>query len=214
MLLTEYQAQVRNLVNDAQKNYWTDAELTSYINQARRQTALDTLCVRKFQPGTLKAGQEQYTYTDPGLALPQGNQVIDIVNITVIWGQTRYQLGYMPFTMLSAVFRAWVNYQRIPCAFSIYNANTFFIAYIPDIDYQAEFDTAILPLPLANDNTVETIPTPYDEAVQFFAASLARLKLQQYTEYQAYQKIYLEKTARLGAMPPRRIPYVFENEVF
>jgi hypothetical protein len=214
MILSQYTTQVRRLLNDAQANYWSNDELRDYINEARRQVARDTLCVRLFQNGTLQAGQEQYEYTDVNLALPQGNQVVDIINITVIWGTLRYPLGYAPFTAFSAYFRSWVNFQRIPAVFTIYNARQFWVAYVPDINYAAEFDTAILPLNLANDNTVDTIPSPYDEAVKFFAASLARLKLQQYKEYEAQQQIYDKYIARLGAMPPRRIPYVIQNEVF
>ena len=214
MLLSQYQTQVRRLLNDAQKNYWTDGELTDYINDAREQTAVDTLCVRQFQNGILKAAQEKYEYTDVGLALPQGNQVVDMINITIIWGNTRFPLGYAPFTLFSGMFRQWVGYQRVPVAFTIYNATQFWVAWTPDIDYQAEFDTAIIPLRLANDNTVDTIPHRYDQAVKFYAAYQARFKLQQYTEAERMRKEYEMMTARLGAMPPRRIPYAFENEVF
>jgi hypothetical protein len=219
MLLSEYQVQTRRLLNDSQKNYWTDAELTDYINEARRQTAVDTLCVRKFQkflsdgvtPITLTPGIEQYQYTD---ILPLGTQTIDIINISIVWGNSLIQLGWCPFTTFSGMFRQYINYRRTPVAFTVYNTTEFWIAYIPDQAYAAEFDTAILPLNLVNDNTVDSIPVPYSEAVKYFAASLARLKLQQYSEYQAQQKIYEQKIARLGAMPPRRIPYAFENEVF
>lgn len=211
MLLSQYQTSVRRLLNDAQRNYWADGELTDYINEARRQVAVETVCVRKFQLTALIATQEQYNYTDILPALPQ---TIDIINATVIWGNSRVPLGYMPFSLFSATFRTWTNYQRVPAAFTIYSASQFWIGYTPDQAYPIELDTAVLPLSLANDNTVDSIPSPYDEAVKFFAASLARLKLQQYTEYQALQKMYTEKVAKLGAMPPRRIPYVFENEVF
>lgn len=214
MLLSQYTTAVRRLLNDSQANYWTNDELKDYINEARRKVAVDTKCVRAFQTGNLVAGQERYTFTDVNVALPQGNQVVDIINITAIWGTARYQLGYAPFTLFSAKFRAYVNLQTIPCAFTVYNANEYWIGYVPDQNYPCEFDTAIQPLALANDNTVDAIPSPYDEAVKFFAASLARLKLQQYKEYEAQQTIYEKYIARLGAMPPRRIPYVFTNDIF
>lgn len=214
MLLSQYQTSVRRLLNDSQKNYWPDTELTDYINEARRKLAVDTVCVRQFQTGTLQTGQEQYEFTDVGVALPQGNQVVDIINITVIWGNTRYQLGYLPFTQFSAVFRTWTNYQRLPAAFTIYNARQYWIGYVPDQQYVSEYDTAILPLNLANDNTVDTIPPPYDEAVKYYAAFLARLKLQQYNEAKTQKQLYVDRVTELGAMPPRRIPYVFENEIF
>lgn len=211
MLLSQYIVQVRRLLNDAQRNYWTDQELTDYINEARNQTALDTLCCRKFQEANLIAGQERYQYTD---ILPNGSQTVDVINITIIWGNQRVQLGYQPFTRFSAIFRPWLNYRRLPAAFTVYNQSEFWIGYKPDQAYEAEFDTAVRPLALANDNTVDILPDMYAAAVKFYAASTARLKLQQYTEYEAMQKIYLNTTARLGAMPPRRIPYVFETDVY
>jgi hypothetical protein len=211
MLLSQYQTAVRRILNDAQRNYWADPELTDYINEARRQVAVETICVRKFQVTALITGQEQYNYSD---ILPTTPQTVDIVNATCIWGNSRVPLGYMPFSLFSATFRTWTNYQRVPAAFSIYNSTQFWIGYTPDQAYPIELDTAVLPANLANDNTIDTIPPPYDEAVKFFAASLARLKLQQYTEYKALQSMYTEKVTKLGCMSPRRIPYVFENEVF
>lgn len=222
-LLSQYIRDTRRLLGDSQRNYWSDQELTDYINEARDQTAVDTLCVREFQtsgiPATdsgtgLVTGQERYQYTDASLALPKGNQIVDIINVTIIWGTSRIQLGWAPFTKFSAYFRPWTNYQRTPCAFTVYNATEFWIAWVPDQNYPTEFDTAIKPLPLANDNDVDPLPVMYSRAVKFYAASLARLKLQQYTEYEAQQKIYTQTISRLGAMPPRRIPYVFENDLF
>jgi len=50
--------------------------------------------------------------------------------------------------------------------------------------------------------------------VKFYAAYLSRYKLQQYAEAGKMEQEYMKQIARLGAMPPRRIPYVYENEVF
>lgn len=214
MLLSQYIIQVRRLLNDSQKNYWSDQELADYVNEGRRRTAVDTLCVREFQQSNLVTGQERYSYTDPTLALPKGNQVVDIIGVTVLWGTTRIQLGWAPFTKFSAYFRTWVNYQRVPVCFTIYNAKEFWIAYVPDQNYVTEFDTAIRPLDLVSDNDDDPIPPMYDEAPKYWAARLARLKLQQYAEADKQKTYYLDEIARLGAMPPRRIPYVFENEIF
>jgi hypothetical protein len=227
VLLSQYIVQVRRLLNEARPNYWSDQELADYVNEARQKTAIDTICCRKFQTsgtGTLNPagtglvqGQETYEYTDPGLALPQGNLIVDIINITIIWGaagNSRIQLGWMPFTKFSAYFRPWVNYQRTPAAFTIYNATSFWVGFIPDITYPVEFDTAIVPLPLVSDNDTDLIPKMYDQAVKYWAARLARLKLQQYNEADKQESYYMKEIARIGAMPPRRIPYQFENELF
>ena len=222
MLLSQYIKSVRRLVNDSQHNYWSDDELTDYINEGRRRTAVKTLCVRKFQTsgftgdaGTgLQIGQERYLYTDPNLALPQGGQIVDIINVTILWGTSRVMLAWAPFTKFSAYFRPWQSYQNIPTVFTIYNATEFWIAYTPQQLYPVEFDTAIYPLNLANDNDVDELPNMYNEAPKYWAARLARLKLQQYTEADAQEKLFEKEITMLGAMPPRRIPYIFENDTF
>lgn len=221
-LLSQYITQVRRLLGDSQRNYWSDQELTDYINEGRRRTAIKTLCCREFQtsgfagdPGTgLQQGQERYSYTDANLALPKANQIVDIINVTILWGTSRVQLGWAPFTKFSAYFRPWLSYQRIPCAFTVYNATEFWIAYTPDQNYPTEFDTAIVPLNLATDNDVDALPLMFDEAPKYWAARLARLKLQQYTEAEAQEKLFDKEIATLGAIPPRRIPYIFENDLF
>lgn len=209
MLLSAYITQVRRLLNDAQKNYWTNTELGDYVNEARVHVAVDTLCIRKFQTATLTAGQEAFEYNSLFVSPPQ---VVDLINVTLIWGNTRVPLGYLPFTTLSGYLRTQVNYRRLPFGYSIYNASQFWVAPPPDIDYVGEFDTAVLPANLANDNTVDTIPPPYDEAVKFYAAMLARLQLQQYSEAKAQKTLYTDRIAELGQMPPRRIPYVYSND--
>ncbi len=61
MTLQDYINQVRSLVHDLASVDYTDAELTSYINNARTAVALDFQCVRRFVQGaTIIAQKEQY----------------------------------------------------------------------------------------------------------------------------------------------------------
>lgn|SRR5262245_56726657 len=212
MILSQYITAVRRLLNDSQRNYWPNDELTDYINEARRKTAVDTLCVRAFQTSNLVTGQERYNYSD---LFPTTPQTIDIINLTLIWGATRVPLRYYPFTIYSAYFRPWINYRQLPVCFTVYNSGEFWVAPLPDQNYAGEFDTARLPLALANDNTVDSIPIPYDEAVKYYAAYLARLRLQQYSEAKAQKEMYTQRIGELGQMPPRRIPYIYtQDEMF
>lgn len=209
MTLSQYITAVRRLLNDSQRNYWPNDELTDYINEARRKTAVDTICVRDFQLASLTVGQERYTYNALFGTSPQ---TIDVINVTLLWGATRVPMRYAPFTIFSAYFRPWINYRQLPVVFSVYNMSEFWLAPNPDQTYQGEFDTARLPLTLANDNTVDDIPIPYSDAVKYYAAYLARLRLQQYTEAKAQLALYQQRIAELGAMPPRRIPYVYTQD--
>lgn len=62
MALTSYITATRRLLHDSSSKYFTDAELTSYINQARQRIGLDTGSVRGLITFNLSASQESYPY--------------------------------------------------------------------------------------------------------------------------------------------------------
>jgi hypothetical protein len=47
--LSGYITQVRRLLHDANANFYTDQQLTDYINAARARTVRDTGCLRSIQ---------------------------------------------------------------------------------------------------------------------------------------------------------------------
>jgi len=47
--LNSYITEVRRLLHDANGNFYSDSELTDYINGARDRVARDTGCLRKLQ---------------------------------------------------------------------------------------------------------------------------------------------------------------------
>ena len=47
--LSSYITEVRRLLHDANGNFWSDAELTDYINDARQRVVRDTGCLRTLQ---------------------------------------------------------------------------------------------------------------------------------------------------------------------
>jgi hypothetical protein len=210
VVLSEYRTRVRRLLNDAQANYWTNPELNAYINEAREKTAIDTACVRSFQLGTLLTNVDKYLFRD---IVPNGAKTIDILGVQVIFGNTRYSLRWYDYTYFTAFYRPWKQYRQLPVAFSIYGPNIVYIAPPPNIDYpQSEFDTAIIPDNLINDNTEDIIPEPYSDAVKYYAARLAKLRMQQYEEALAFDKLYTQRTNELNAMYPRRIHNIYEQD--
>ena len=210
MLLSEYRTRVRRLLNDAQGNYWTNPELDAYVNEAREKTAIDTACVRSFQLGTLLTNVDKYLFRD---IVPNGAKTIDILGIQPIFGNTRYSLRWYDYTYLTAFYRPWTQYRQLPVAFSIYGPNILYIAPAPNVDYpNTEFDTAIVPDQLINDNTQDIIPEPYTDAVKYYAARLAKLRMQQYEEALAFDKLYTQRTNELNAMYPRRIHNIYEQD--
>ena len=51
--LNSYITEVRRLLHDANANFWTNPELTDYINDARNRVAADTSCSRSLASITL-----------------------------------------------------------------------------------------------------------------------------------------------------------------
>ncbi len=60
--LTDYLDRERQLLHDVDGDYYTDDQLTSWTNIARRRVVGDTGCNRQLQLGYLQADQETFTY--------------------------------------------------------------------------------------------------------------------------------------------------------
>jgi hypothetical protein len=60
--LADYITQVRRLLHDASGNYWTDSDLTDYINDARFVIAMESGSIRCLYNFYLSAGQESYPF--------------------------------------------------------------------------------------------------------------------------------------------------------
>ena len=60
--LSDYDTQVADLLHDPNQQIWNPGQLDRYINEARRQTVMDTGCLRLLQTAYLWAGQESYTF--------------------------------------------------------------------------------------------------------------------------------------------------------
>jgi len=188
-LLSDYLTGVRRLVHDSTGNYWLDAELIEYINQARFRVVSDTGCNRILQSVSTVASQETYPYS----GITQGISTIDVLNITLLWGSMRVPLTYMPYTEFNLKMRAWQSFTARPVAFCVYGQNTIYLGPIPDQVYTMEWDTIVMPALLANYTDVDTIVFPYVEPVVFYAAYMAKFKEQSYEEAERFLKTYTMK---------------------
>lgn len=204
--LTQYITSTRRLLHDSTGNYWSDAELTDYINEARFRVVADTGCNRVLQTVNLTAGQETYAYG----VLPSGTSTIDVLNITVLWGAMRVPLNYMPFTEFNMKMRAWQSFQARPVAFTVYGQNTVYVGPIPDQTYVSEWDTVVMPATLVNGTDVDTILFPYTSGITFYAAYLAKYKEQSLEEAERFHEAYNAKVREsIRSSFTRRLPSVF-----
>jgi hypothetical protein len=189
--LSGYITQTRRLLHDVNANFWTNAELTDYINDGRGHLVQDTGCNRVLQ-----------SYT-----LAQGVNTIDVLNVILYWGNTRIPLAYLPWTDFNAQLRYWQTYTGRPVGFSMYGPKKIYISPTTDQSYQAEFDTVVLKDPLTDADPVETLPSPFTEAVPFYAAYLAKYQEQSYGEAEIFKQEYQKHVLQaLNTTFTRRLP--------
>lgn len=204
--LSDYIDKTRRLLHDTSGSYYTDSDLTSYINDARERVVRDTGCLRSMQTLSLVASQETYDFS----ALSGGKTTFDVLNATLINGNVRYPLFYMPWTQFNAELRQWTNNTSQPVALSIYGQSTFYFGPVPDQVYSVEMDTIILPTVMVNTTDTDTINAPYTTAVPFYAAYLAKFQEQSFGESGTYEEQYRKQLAAIqSSVMTRRLftPY-------
>jgi hypothetical protein len=114
------------------------------------------------------------------------------MGISVIVNNERLKLQYLPYTQMDAFARGWVNFQDWPTVFSRVGATNIIIAPVPNQNYPTDWDVAVVPPNLVNTTDVETIPVPFTEPVQYYAAYKAKLKPQAQGEAKYFYDLYLE----------------------
>ena len=173
-----------------------------------------------FPPSTpFASGTAQLTYYQPAEIIPYSalnttNQILDTLNVTIYWGNSRIPLRYMPWTLFNAQLRYWQNYICRPVAFSVYGQQQIYIGPVPDQSYLMEVDTVILPLPLSQNtpSAVDPINDPFTTPVAFYAAYKAKYKEQSYGEAELYKQEYNKHVqAALNSSYTRRIPDPYSN---
>lgn len=209
VVLSDYITQTRRLLHDATGQFWSNAELTDYINQGRNRVAQDSKCLRQLLTGvTLTSNVENYSVA----ALPNGSQIIDIMGISIYWGNTRIKLQYKPWTQFDAEFRYWQNMQSRPIAFSRLGALTVYVGPKPDQNYTSDWDIAYLPNVLVSDNTAEQIPDLFTSPVKYYAAYLAKFKEQSYGEAEMFKGEYGQNIMQIARSYMTRVipdPYAY-----
>jgi hypothetical protein len=205
--LQTYITATQRLLHDANATFYSTAELTDYINAGRRKVALDTACLRALDTVTLTAGQENYTLST---LASKGSRAIDLVNLVVLWGNSRIPLQWAAWTQFNAYFRAWVTNQSRPAVWSNFgsgSAMSIFIQPVPDQNYTAHLDYFYIPADLIDNTTVDEIVYPYTDPVPYYAAKEAKMKEQNYGESAVYEQKYKEKAMwAISASYTRRLP--------
>lgn len=143
----------------------------------------------------LNQGQEVYKFSDIDLSGNPGcSAVFYVRSVAVIYSNYRYPVGIYAFSEYQAKIRNFpFQYQYTPAFASQFGqgtAGSFYFYPIPSQSLQMEWDCLCLPSDLTNNYSVEVIPTPWTDAVPYFAAHLAMLELQQYNAARMYLDLY------------------------
>lgn len=204
---SDYLNFTRRLLHDSNGQFWTTSALLDYINRARRRVVRDTGAYRNLLTRNLVVDQETYLL-DTGFTV--STPVLDVVNLTVHWGNSRLSLAYLPWSRFNSMARYWQNLRGRPTVFSVYAYTTVYIQPRPDQAYVCEWDCVVQPPDIVDETTVEVIPATFNELPPFYAARLAKLQEQSYGEAEAFNALYEQEKARaIGSAFTRRVrnPY-------
>lgn len=191
--LASYLADLRRLLHDANAVYWSDADLTAFLNRAMQQRDWDTGENRSTQSITLVVGQNTYNYNDTVGPPAFTANTIDVLGIVILVGNARAQLAQLSYTELGSQVQTFSTFQSIPVAFSKKGAATIVVAPTPQQAYVTEWDTMLVSTPLVLAADPDPLPYPWTDPVPFLAAHFARLELQQYDEADKYLQLYQQR---------------------
>ncbi len=191
MSLSTYRTATRRLLHDANGRVWSDSELNDYINDGRKRLAVDTHCLRAVEDVTFAYNTE--TFATSSLT-SVGERVVDIKNITVLWGNQRVPLEWFAWTQFNAVYRPWQTNLGRPVCWSFLGTSpatqVIYIQPVPDQAYTAQMDFFYIPVDLVDDTTVDELSYPMTEPVPYYAAAKAKESEQSFGEAETFMKMY------------------------
>ena len=145
-------------------------------------------------------------------------RVLDVSSCTVLYpgNSLSIMMGWLPWTY----FQAWIRMNRNQFGFPNWytthtETNQLFFGRPPDQSYRLEIDAAVLPNPLVTltDADTQVIP-PNTDAVQWYAARMAMMKLQNFDQAEYYNKAYERRIMQIGqTRQGRRLTNVYNNSI-
>lgn len=225
--LSNYLADTTELLRDTSFLFTTRDRMIRWINQARKQVALQTGCIRLLVPGQspFGAGAQPGSFI-PGAAQPgmlpgsapnatqssttnsfntipgvemypfsfansymqaqyEGVQsIIDVIEISVSWGGERPVMNWLPWEDLQAYARSYnIGVFSYPFYWSTNgdgeNAQLWMFPG-PTTVAEMEWDVFAVPKEIYADSDYDAIPSPFSNAVKYYAAHLAYMTSRQW----------------------------------
>lgn len=202
MTLGDYIREVRRILRDATSTYWTNEDLTSYINQAMQERDRDTKMNRAFATVNTVVGQKQYALANLVPLYPDGTPapgtVYDVMGVIYPVGNLRAQLGKVPYVDLASYYQPMVGYTNIPIVFTLYGAKFLLLAPAPNQVVPMEWDCALISPTLVLLTDADPLPDPWTEPVPWLACAYAKEEFGQSDEAAKYRRIYQQSAMSVG----------------
>lgn len=166
MLLSDYITDVRDLLEEFPSPgvFWTDQQITRYVNKARDKVSLETMCCRSLATITAVQGQIPYNFSTVLTAVQNltpaapARAVAHIYNINFQWS-TAFQpvLSRYPWSVLNARFLINPSIQSMIWAWGMYDYQSFYVwPPAPNNTYTMQCDVTYLPTNLVNPSDSDT----------------------------------------------------------
>jgi len=211
MALNAYISAVRILLHDTLGQFYSDATLTGFINEARQQVALEGECITGI--GTLNTVPAQQLYQNLLVAVPS---VPAGISQLITPRSISFPLGSNPNGGLLTLENRnwdWFNFYWLgfaapppgpPATWAprvIGQGGSFYIGPAPDLTiYTLQIDGVWSPVSLTSDSTPEAIVYPWIDAVQFYAAFKAFMDSQRKSDAADVFTVYENTMQRARAI--------------
>lgn len=200
--LASYLIETRLYLHDASGTYWSDANLTLYINKAMQQRDRDSGMNRSTLSFTLTPNQAAYSAqavaSSGTLLVGSSRNLVDVLGIVCVWGNVRAQMAEAAYTTLGSELQPYQGYTNLPVAFAKYGADTIIFGPTPNAAYVSEWDLIVYADALVNPTDPDPLPYPWTDPVPFKAAEFAKQELQQYEEAKQYRDQYLNRLSEVA----------------
>lgn len=199
--LSDYLADVERFLHDSSNSYWSEADLTVFINRAIKQRDRDTGMNRAITAKTLTPGTNVYA-----IASVNAN-AFDVFSIILNYSNVRQLLSQVPYTLLTAYIQGINFYNQVSLAYAKYGAASIYFAPAPDQAYVTEWDCLVASADLVNATDPDPLPAPWTDPVPFLACSFAKIQIQQFDEADRFKQLYRDRldevmaNARSSSMP-------------
>lgn len=199
--LSDYLAEVERYLHDSTNSYWSESDLTAYINKAIKQRDRDTGMNREITTFTLTTGTNVYQ-----VASVNAN-AFDVFSIILNYSNVRQLLSQLPYTLLTSQVQGINLYNQVSLAYAKYGAGAIYFAPAPNQAYVTEWDCLVASPDLVNATDADPLPAPWTDPVPFLACSFAKIQIQQYDEAERFKGLYRDRldevmaNSRSSSMP-------------